>query len=486
MNAQHFLGNVCRACNVASVRRHVEGPEVFGACCHLDVKRRQDGRQTRLIDGRTKEPKEPRQLQFHGGIFHPWRALKLDGTLDLCAGPFLQQTDAAFGGQSDGCGIDAALKAEAGVGAEGVTLGGLSHGHRVKPSRLEQHGGRAFADAAVRATVDPCETHGGLVVGDHQVFRVQFSRLVVQCHERLLHRGFPNNHLPALNLGEVKRVKRIAKLMQHQVGGVHHVVDGLHTDGAQLLLGPVWARRHRDVVQLHSQVMRTVFRGLHVEGDAAAMGQGLFQRGGFGEGQRSHSHGADPVDGAVHQPGPQVARHPPMPHGIVAVGRQSNFDDVVSFQANEFSQGLSHLCCVIEHEDAVMARPEAQFVFGTNHAQRHLASDFAFLDFERLAFGRVKGASHCGDGNFLSLCHVARTANDVEHVGSDVHLATPKPVCIGVRRDRGHVSHHDPSEAARHVLDVFHAFHFEACGCQDLGRLFNGNVKRKQLLDPTG
>ena len=175
-----------------------------------------------------------------------------------------------------------------------------------------------------------------------------------------------------------------------------------------------------------------------------------------------------------------------MPHGIVAVGRQSNFDDVVSLQANEFSQGLSHLRCVIEHENAVVARPETQFVFGTNHAQRHLASDFSFFDFERLAVGRVKGASDRGDGNFLSLCHVARPANDVEHVGSDVHLATTKPVRIGVRRDRGHVPHHHPSEAARHVFDVFYAFHFEACGRQDLGRLFDGNVKRKQLLDPTG
>ena len=189
----------------------------------------------------------------------------------------MQQTDAALCGQSDGCGIDAALKAEAGVGAEGVTLGGLPHGHRVEPSRLKQHGGRAFADAAVRAAVDPSETHGGLVVGDHQVFRVQFPRLVVQGHERLLRRGLPNHHLPTLNLGEVKGVKRIAKLMQHQVGGVHHVVDGLHADGAQLLLGPIWARRHRDVVQLHGQVMRTVFWGLHVEGDAAATGQSLVQ-----------------------------------------------------------------------------------------------------------------------------------------------------------------------------------------------------------------
>ena len=356
----------------------------------------------------------------------------------------------------------------------------------MEPGGLKQHGGRAFADAAVRATVDPCKTHGGLVVGNHQVFRVQFSRLVVQCHERLLCRGLPNNHLPAFNFGEVKRVKRVAKLMQHQVGGVHHVVDGLHANGAQLLLGPVWARRHRDLVQLHGQVMRTVFWGLHVEGDAAATGQGLVQRGGCGEGQRSHFHGADPVDSAVHQSGPQVAGHAPMPHGIVAVGGQSNFDDVVSFQANEFSQGLSHLCCVIEHEDAVVARPEAQFVFGANHAQRHLAADFSFLDFERLAFCRVKGASHRRDRDFLSLCHVARPANDVKHVGSDVHLATTKPVCIGVRRDRGHVSHHDPSKAARHVFDMLHAFHFEACGRQDLGRLFDGNVKRKQLLDPTG
>ena len=486
VDAEHLLGNVRRAGDVAAVGWHVEGPEVFFARHHLDVKGRQDGRQARLVDGRAEEPKQPRQLQFHRGVLHAWRPFELDGPLDFCTCPRLQESHAALGGQAHGPRVDAAFESEAGIGAQRVTFGGFAHGHWMEPCGFEQHGSGAFTDPAVRAAVDPCETHGGLVVGDDKVFHVQFPGLIVQGHQGLFGRGFSDDHLATFNLGEVERVQRIAKFMQHQVRGVHHVVDGLHPNGAQLLLGPVWAGRHRDVVQLHGEVMRAVVLGLHIEGDAATLGQGRVQGGGLRKGQRSHVHGAHPVDGAVHQSGPQVAGHPPMPHGIVAVGRQANFNDVVSFQADELRQGLSHLCSVIKHEDAVVACPKAQFVFGTNHAQRHLASDFSFLDFEGVTFRGVKRASHRGHGNLLSFGHIARTTHDVKHVGSDVHLATPKAVCIGVRCDGGDMAHDNSRESAWHVFDVFHALHFEACGRQDLGRLFDGNVKRKQLLDPTG
>ena len=58
-----------------------------------------------------------------------------------------------------------------------------------------------------------------------------------------------------------------------------------------------------------------------------------------------------------------------MAHRIVAVGRQANFNDVISFQANVGGERLPHLGSSIEHHDTVVAGAQSQFIFGTNHPQ---------------------------------------------------------------------------------------------------------------------
>ena len=102
---------------------------------------------------------------------------------------------------------------------------------------------------------------------------------------------------------------------------------------------------------------------------------------------------------AVHQSGTQVPRHTPVPHGVVSVGRQSNVNDVIPFQANEFCKRLPNGCVGLEDHDAIVARIESEFILGANHAQGNLTTDFPFFDFERISAFGVKHGAYCGRGS---------------------------------------------------------------------------------------
>ena len=83
---------------------------------------------------------------------------------------------------------------------------------------------------------------------------------------------------------------------------------------------------------------------------------------------------------------PKVSCDSPVTHGVVSVGGQTNFDDVVAFQTHHLSHGGSRLEPIVQNHDAVVARAQRQLVFRTNHAHGNLTADFPFLDFEGLSF----------------------------------------------------------------------------------------------------
>ena len=277
VNAKHLFCNVCRTCHVASVRRHVQSPLAVSSLHDVDVQSGQDGSQPVVVDGGAQEPKEPFQGQGDFGVFHPGVAKVLGRSLHFSTGPFLQQVDAPFRSHAHRSWIHPAFEAEAGVRAQGVPFGGFPDGDRMEPGRLEEDLGRSFADPTLRAAVHPGQTHGDAFVGDDQVFRIELTRLVVQGGERFALTGLANGDGLASNLVQIEGVKGVAKFVEHEVGGVDHVVDGLNANGAQLLLGPIGARPHLNAVQFNGEVVRAIFRGLHVEGNRRSLCQGIVQ-----------------------------------------------------------------------------------------------------------------------------------------------------------------------------------------------------------------
>ena len=89
--------------------------------------------------------------------------------------------------------------------------------------------------------------------------------------------GLANMYLCSLNFVKVKGVQRIAKFMQHHVGGIHDVVDGLHPNGTKLFLCPRWTWCDGHMSQFNGEVVGAIFFGLDIELNAASAGQGLFQ-----------------------------------------------------------------------------------------------------------------------------------------------------------------------------------------------------------------
>ena len=435
---------------------------------------------------RSQKAKEPSQVEFNMGFFHPRGANKFNSCFQLSPRPFGQQGHAAFCRLFHGLGVDPSLKAEAGIRAQPMAFGGFSHRHRMEPSSFNQHLGGGVGHATVGTSVDASQTHGCLFVGNHQVSGVQFPVLSIQGLEGLRGMRIAHHHFGTLDAVKVECMKGVAPFVQDQIGGVHHVVDGLDPNGTQLLLGPIWAGLNVHPVEFHCEIMRTILLGLHIEFERCLLLEGLVQRGQLGHHKLANLHGTYALDGSMHKPCAQVPCNTPVAHGIVAVGCQTDFNDFISFHAQHIAQMRPHRHSFVKDHDAVMAAAQSKFVFCADHAQGHLAPDFAFLDFERFSRLGMKGGAYRRDRHFLTFCHIGCTTDDGQGtvIVPDVYGANAQTVGIGVGCQASHKSHHHAPQTSWDVFDSFHAFHFQSRGREDLGCFCHFDVEGKQLSEP--
>ena len=113
------------------------------------------------------------------------------------------------------------------------------------------------------------------------------------------------------------------------------------------------------------------------------------------------------------QGGSQVAGHPHMAHGVHAVGGESNFKSGVALQAQVFAQRLADHRIRVKDQNAVVGLAQAKFIFGADHALRHLPADFTLFDRQALfGAGRVKRAAHRRYRHFLAYRDIGGTADD--------------------------------------------------------------------------
>ena len=141
---------------------------------------------------------------------------------------------------------------------------------------------------------------------------------------------------------------------------------------------------------------------------------------------------------------------------------------------------------VIQDEDPFMTRTKTQFVFSANHTERNLTTDFPLFNCKCFSIGRVQRASHCGHWDLLSFSYITRATNNIDHFVSQIYFAQLQSVCIWMGLDRGDLANENPFEPPGNIFDMLHTFDLQTSRCQNLRGPFNGNVKRKQLLNPTG
>ena len=186
--------------------------------------------------------------------------------------------------------------------------------------------------------------------------------------------------------------------------------------------------------------------------------------------------------------GSHVASHAVVRCCIDSVGREVDFEHIVVLDAEILCGWLSDhgFGSCRQHDDAVVRRAYAYFVFGTNHAERFHTAYFRFLDFECLAFRCIEGCADSGYHYGLASGHVGRAADNlcggacvVEVDGGDMQV-----VAVGMYVACEHFADNDAGKAAFDALYALHRAGLEANGRKEVRQGFGAEVEVNVFFEP--
>ena len=302
--------------------------------------------------------------------------------------------------------IDSAFETERGIGAQPVAFGAFANPNRIEISALDEYVRRGFGHARIEPPEYAGDTHRFLRIADHQVFVREFTLHTVQSDERSTLGARADDHFAAFDLAGIECVQRLANLVQDEICNVDDVVVRIQPDRTEPVLEPFGRFGHFDAGNGDTHISGSGFRVEHLY-------RNFFVGNPFAECRDIRKY--ESVGNAVRlQVYSQVARHAIMRHRIGAVGRQSDFEQVVVFDLVVVPGRSACRHIVRQHDNPVVAGPDADFILGTEHSQRLHAADFALFYFEafRLA-GRIQHRiDRCND-YFRSGGYIRRTADDL-------------------------------------------------------------------------
>ena len=374
-------------------------------------------------------------------------------------------------------GVNAALKAEGGIGAEAVAARTLANPRGMEVGAFQHYVGRAFVSARALAAKYASDAHGFFGIADGEVALAEFVLLAIKRHEgRALRQGLDHDAL-ALDHICVEAVEGLAVSHHYIIGNIDDIVDGAEANGVEFLLQPFGRLLHLATFNAHSTIARAGFGILHLNGNVKVV---------IVHTEALH---AGTVKGCrltvLHEIGIEVAGHAIVRAGIGAVGRDIYFDEVVALKLEIFRGRHTYGRFFGEYHNAIVALTNTDFVFGTNHTEALHTAQFAALDGEALTLGAIEhGAQGCHD-YFLASGHIGRTANNLgglaraEVNGADVHV-----VAIGMGLASEDMAHDKSLETAAYGLDLLHAAYFQSDGGQGLGHFLRLKVEVNVLFQP--
>ena len=128
----------------------------------------------------------------------------------------------------------------------------------------------------------------------------------------------------------------------------------------------------------------------------------------------------------------QITRYAVMGRGVGAVRSDIHFDGRVILHVVILAGGHAYRSVRRQHDDTCVVGSYADLVFGTNHTERVLAAQLAFLNGKTLVAVIEHGADG-GDNHFLSRRYVGRTANNLQGLSlADIHGCQMQMVGIRV------------------------------------------------------
>ena len=133
-----------------------------------------------------------------------------------------------------------------------------------------------------------------------------------------------------------------------------------------------------------------------------------------------------------------------------------------------------------------MRGSDAQFVLGTEHAERLHAADLAAFDLEFLvAAAGVEHRAHRGAEHFQPRAAVGGAADDLQRLArADVDRGDMQVVGIGMILTGEHLAHHHARKAALDGLDLLKALDLESDVGQYPGNLFGPEIGVDVAFEP--
>ena len=160
------------------------------------------------------------------------------------------------------------------------------------------------------------------------------------------------------------------------------------------------------------------------------------------------------------EPSIEIARHAIVRKRIATVGRDVNLYQPIALHVIIFCSRSAHHRIVGQHNDAVVRRAHTNFVFGTNHAHRLHAAQFALLDSETF-IAIIEHAAQIGHNHLLPGGHIGSAANNLaRHIASQINLRDVQVVAVGMGLAREHLPHEKAFQTTFYGLHLFQGVNF--------------------------
>ena len=336
-----------------------------------------------------------------------------------------------------------------------MPFGSFANVFRVEIGAFEKNRRGFFRYARIGAPENTGNAHAFLFVAYHQVVHVQLALHIVEGDKGRLAGHFLHHHLVAFYFGRIKSVQRMPRFVQHEIGDVHHVVNGPHANAFQFQLKPFRRLFHGNVFHRYAGITRAGLGVFHHNFNVKVVVVHFKFRN-----IRKFQFVFPGVKIAV-EPGHQVACRADMRGGIPAVRGEADFVNPVFFYLEKFGCRRARYGFAGQYHNTVVRAAQPQFVFGTNHPFRYFAPDFGLFNLKRI-IAVVQGGSYGGHHHFLALGHIGRPAHNGQNLSAYIHRSHAQLVGIGVLFTGQHLANHHAFQSAFHRLKFFKTFHFQS------------------------
>jgi len=314
--------------------------------------------------------------------------------------------------------IDASFETIGCLCGNSELLGASADGDWVEVGAFNEYVCGLFEDFRIQAPHDPCNGNGSFAVADHQVVPAQGMGFSIESREGLTLRCPPHDDSVLFQPVVIKGVEGLPEFQEHEVGYIHHVVDGPQPRDMQPVSHPEGRRPDLHASDHACCVPGATFRVFHIHPGKIRDQSILFM---------------DPDLGSLELPAGECRNfscYADYGSTVRPVRSNADFESPVR-QRKSVGHALPGFHIPRENHDPGMVFCKPHFVFGQQHARGELPTDTGFL------YGHPSGQPGAGKGKrgHGPLLDVGGAAYHREHSPPCVHLTNVQSIGFGMSFD---------------------------------------------------